>query len=40
MKKIYLVALIAIEVFPHCSNYPEKSPEKSTELNEVAIIKN
>jgi hypothetical protein len=35
------VALIAIVKFFHTSaqTTPEKSPEKSTELNEVAIIK-
>jgi hypothetical protein len=40
MKKIYL-ALIAIASFSTLSaqTTPEKSPEKSTELNEVAIIK-
>lgn len=41
MKKIYLVALIAIASFSTLSaqTTPEKAPEKSTELNEVAIIK-
>ncbi|CAM3060931.1 TonB-dependent receptor domain-containing protein [Flavobacterium frigoris] len=41
MKKIYLVALIAIGSFSTLSaqTTPEKAPEKTTELNEVAIIK-
>ncbi|SEA90006.1 Outer membrane receptor for ferrienterochelin and colicins [Flavobacterium gillisiae] len=41
MKKIYLVALLAIGSFSTLSaqTTPEKAPEKTTELNEVAIIK-
>lgn len=41
MKKIYLIALMVIGGFCTLSaqTNPEKAPEKTTELNEVAIIK-